>query len=86
MNEKNTGRIVMIYEDPMTEKIPEGKARLIKLIDRRDGLEEWDIQFCDDGFKCSRLIKKLPTEQESAEELRKKVRRFTEKIKAQENE
>ena len=75
------GHVVTIYEDPLTETKPEGKAELIKLIGEYDSLEEWEIRFCDDNFECSRFIKRLPTEQESEEELRNKVRQFTEKLK-----
>lgn len=58
------GRVVTIYEDPLTETKPEGKAQLISPIDQLvpvapDGMERWWVQFLDDDFHnpVARLIK-----------------------------
>jgi len=55
------GQIVTIYEDPLTEMKPEGKAKLLSLIDRpgNEPLERWWVQFLDDDFynPVTRLIK-----------------------------
>lgn len=52
--------IVIIYEDPLTEKNPEGKAKLIKkIIDTRQGngnQEYWTVRFLSDNFICDRFI------------------------------
>jgi len=59
----NTTRIhdeVMIYEDPMTEKKPEGKATLLSQIKEVTvpGLEYWKVCFKgDDGGVYKRFIK-----------------------------
>ena len=42
------GDIVTIYEDPITETKPEGKARLIQKTDLiNPGLEYWAVMFLD---------------------------------------
>ena len=55
-NPMTPGDKVMIYEDPIIQKKPEGKARLIELINRGIGEELWEVRFMD-GFKCWRWIK-----------------------------
>ncbi len=44
------GGIVEIYEDPITEKKLEGKARLVSRDIKAvgDGLEYWSVQFLED--------------------------------------
>ena len=54
---------VMIYQDPLTELKPEGKATLLhKIEDLDNGLELWKVCFADDeiyaGEVYERLIKK----------------------------
>lgn len=55
------GQIVTIYEDPLTETKPEGKAQLMSLIETvpHDGTERWIVQFLGDDFHnpVPRLIK-----------------------------
>jgi len=55
------GQIVTIYEDPLTQKKPEGKAKLLSCIGKpiNQPLERWWIQFLDDDFNSPvyRLIK-----------------------------
>jgi hypothetical protein len=50
---------VMIYQDPITEKKPEGKATLLhKVMDLSDGLERWKVCFAgDDGEVYERTVK-----------------------------
>lgn len=60
------GDLVTIYEDPLTEKKPEGEAKLIRrtavspLQKCKDGmgLEQWLVEFLSDKAKCYRWIKK----------------------------
>lgn len=48
---------VMIYQDPITQLKPEGKAVLLhKIQDFSDGLEYWKVRFVDDGQFCARTI------------------------------
>ena len=44
-------KLVTIYEDPITRRIEEGRARLIRkvAIINDDGYEQWDVSF-DDGY------------------------------------
>ena len=44
-------KLVTIYEDPITRRIEEGRARLIRkvAIINDDGYEQWDVDF-NDGF------------------------------------
>lgn len=53
------GQTVMIYEEPLTETKPEGKAKLIKLVSKENigGTETWEVKFLSDGFKTTRKIK-----------------------------
>jgi len=52
------GDIVMIYEDPITEQKPEGKAKLLKLIlGSTYELETWQVKFLNDGVVTARHIK-----------------------------
>lgn len=52
---------VMIYEDPITETKPEGKATLLRKMGEcttEGGLESWRVCFAgDDGGVYERLIK-----------------------------
>lgn len=50
------GQIVMIYEDPLTEKKPEGEARLLEHIktdhyglEAFQATEDWEVRFLVDG-------------------------------------
>ena len=51
--------IVMVYEDPITQQKPEGKACLLhKIDDMGDGLERWKVCFeGEDGAVYERTIK-----------------------------
>lgn len=51
--------MVIIYEDPITEQIPEGKACLLHKVDELgDGLERWNVCFeGEDGGVYDRTIK-----------------------------
>jgi len=53
------GDIVTIYDDPLTESNPEGKAELITRLNT-DGFnqEYWSVRFIEDGYKTARWIKK----------------------------
>lgn len=43
------GDRVTIYEDPVTEKIREGRATLVNFINKdSDGRETWEVQFVDE--------------------------------------
>lgn len=65
------GDIVMVYQDPLTQNKPEGKAKLLHLWDNRDfykgtRFEVWEVQFQDeDGRKCERVIKSLDKNKEA---------------------
>ncbi len=48
--------IVMIYEDPITQERPEGKAILLECIDNDRNPERWIVRFKSDGYKCERAI------------------------------
>ncbi len=51
--------IVTIYEDPITQQKPEGKACLLhKVLNLSDGLERWKVCFeGEDGAIYERTIK-----------------------------
>ena len=52
-----SGDIEMIYDDPITRKRPEGKARLMKkLIPSPVGMEYWQVQFLSDRVITERFI------------------------------
>ncbi len=53
----NKGDIVRIYEDPLTEKKLDGKARLVKLLRAydHDPLEMWEVKFLDEHSRYSRI-------------------------------
>lgn len=42
------GDTVMIYEDPMTQKKPEGKAVLVGKIAETQVMERWNVKFESD--------------------------------------
>ena len=54
------GDVVMIYEDPVTCKVLEGKAKLVKDISYtyRTGFERWEVNFVNDpeGAVVERMI------------------------------
>ena len=55
------GDIVTIYEDPFTRKKPEGKAKLLALLEaakRPRDLQRWSVKFLSDGFIAERFIQK----------------------------
>lgn len=57
-----TGDIITIYEDPITEKKPEGKALLLRKMGEdpftiRPRLSYWWVEFLHDGLQTQRLIK-----------------------------
>jgi hypothetical protein len=39
------GDTVTIYQDPLTKKNPEGKAKLIKFISESHDMEFWEVKF-----------------------------------------
>lgn len=53
------GDIVSIYDDPLTETKPEGKAYLVKFLSQTGnvGVEYWRVRFVDDNFVADRAIK-----------------------------
>jgi len=58
------GQIVTVFQDPITEGVPEGKAKLIKIVDDYGAapdkeLEYWEVAFLDDKYSetYNRLIK-----------------------------
>jgi hypothetical protein len=51
------GDIVMVYEDPITEQKPEGKAKLLAFVNNFGELENWEVKFLDDGTVTTRAIK-----------------------------
>jgi len=55
---RKPGDIVTIYEDPWTEKTPEGEAKLIEQIVDEDEREQWLVEFTSDHAKHTRWIKK----------------------------
>jgi hypothetical protein len=51
---------VIIYEDPLTELKPEGKATLLhKVRDECDGLELWKVCFIDDELYAGEVYERL---------------------------
>lgn len=46
---------VMIYEDPISRKKPEGEAELIVLMDENDDMQFWEVKF-PDGSVCGRWL------------------------------
>jgi hypothetical protein len=52
------GFIVMVFEDPITRQVPEGRAQLLRECrpDDGDGLALWEVKFLSDGYKCLRTI------------------------------
>lgn len=51
------GDIVTIYEDPITEKIPEGKAVLLRPVNSDEDLEWWEVRFKGEDDTYYRFIK-----------------------------
>ena len=54
------GQIVVIYEDPLTCKKPEGEARLVYSAtqpERDSPLEHWCVRFLGSNEKADRMIK-----------------------------
>ncbi len=55
------GQAVTIYEDPLTEMAPEGKAKLVRLVDSFGYLEGWMVEFAEEPgttyFRSVRAIK-----------------------------
>ena len=53
------GKIVMVYEDPITKKVPEGEAKLIQpLGSEADAFqaEYWQVEFLANNFIASRWV------------------------------
>ena len=50
------GQVVKVYEDPITEQILEGEAKLLELLWIGRPLEYWRVRFKDD-FETRRFIK-----------------------------
>ena len=52
------GDIVEIYEQPLTETKPEGKAKFISFLGvLAGGVEHWRVKFLSDGMVVYRFIK-----------------------------
>lgn len=57
------GDILTIYQDPITEKRAEGRAKLLSCIDPEAGgsspgeLQRWQVRFVSDGFITERFIR-----------------------------
>ena len=51
------GDVVMVYRDPITEQMPEGKAELLKFINSDGEVEYWKVRFLDAGESVYRFIK-----------------------------
>lgn len=50
--------IVKIYQDPITCRKLEGKAKLEEFISDENEYERWTVAFTDDGFKATRAVNK----------------------------
>jgi hypothetical protein len=51
------GDMVWIYEDPFTKQIPEGEARLIRLLSAHKYNQSfWLVHFTRDNSKVARMI------------------------------
>lgn len=48
MRKKKINDIITIYEDPITEKIPEGKAKLLRKIYNKSDMEFWRVSFLNE--------------------------------------
>lgn len=42
------GQVVMVYVDPITREVPEGKARLVARLIADPEMEYWKVLFLDD--------------------------------------
>ena len=69
MTTLNKNDLVTIFQDPLTEREEEGKARLIQYKSdlgfyKGNTVEVWKVQFLSDGFFCDRriLVKNEETE------------------------
>jgi hypothetical protein len=51
------GDVVMIYEDPITEQKPEGKAELLKKVGGDEEVEQWIVRFLDDDLKTCQTLR-----------------------------
>ncbi len=51
------GQIVTIYEDPVTQTKIEGEAKLLGKIAENTNLEDWKVEFLDDGYRTERVIR-----------------------------
>ena len=65
-NKLRKGDVVMIYLDPITEKTPEGQARLLARLVKDDGagLERWRVRFLSNRFGCGREVRTRTDEKE----------------------
>lgn len=50
------GLVLMIYQDPVTKLKPEGKARLLELIQADDEMPRWLVRFEGDDLPVERKI------------------------------
>ena len=59
-DELTPGKVVNIYEDPVTCRRFEGEATLLDSHrpDDGDGLSLWTVKFLDDGHKVFRIVNK----------------------------
>jgi len=52
------GQIITVYEDPITQTKIEGDAKLLGKIAENTDLEDWKVEFLDDGYRTERVIRK----------------------------
>lgn len=67
-----SGSVVMIFQDPLTERMPEGAAMLREFLFSSGSLEYWRVRFLEDGDRpgkkaplFNRWIRKSETEEAS---------------------
>jgi len=52
------GDIIQIYENPLSETNPEGRARLLELLIDDQSMQYWRVEFVEDGEQANRWIRK----------------------------
>lgn len=63
----NKGDIVTIYQDPVSQKKAEGKAKLLQLLlEGEEDFEYWKVEF-ENGDKVCRWIRRPETDEERKE-------------------
>jgi len=54
---RKSGEEIMIYHDPFNNNMKEGKACLLRLVEKNKLTDIWWVVMVEDGFKCKRRIK-----------------------------